>query len=494
LQALTAESQAAANGILTATMVASPSPVVNAGQPLVHDNRAMTCLFRKSSGATISKDAQPYERVQTDSCVTGTPLDQTFHSEGALTYGTFQLLLQVTSDGHGGTKQTQPLSVSLRDLTGGTLLAGPATIHPADIPNDGKWHIFKGKFASGASLAAGHGVYLELTTTDTFGWLTSGAWTAFNANSPTTLDLDAASASQGGTADFLTNAAGGLQTGDYPWTIGIIPSAPGSRTASAVQVNNLLPGLIGDAHVPCYYYAALTWAPTSLGAAFDHYELFNNDGDLIAWITNEADNVFADVECHRNTPLTYSIRVVATDGTVSPTGTFSPVVTVPMCGKCDIVLGSNWNPSETYAVYDENPTSQHRQRQYAEPFQIVRPNAAARVIHKIYGRQMPLGFIPVEKGGDVMTRNLVIAANDPAVAAGTVPPGRVMFDTPLALLEDPTLPYIAMNDANGRRWLSTIQASPLTQEEPGGVYYVTCVISEVADTPVPVFGEAPAAP
>lgn len=468
-----------------------PGSVIPGEPGAIPTDPPITNLYNLSVllGSTPSVDSQPYTAIRADQIggAADQKLRQAIGNVGAFTYGTATVVVQTTGSS-GVAAQDRPLSIALKNTADNATLAGPFVLPAADVPADGKWHVVTVRFTLGATLTASQGVYLELSSTgSTVPWLAVGLLTR-TPPVPATDLLSIAAAAVGINGAFGGTIAGVADpTLDYPWNIGTVPTQLTGLTASVATKANI-PTLTGTAAIPAISYVALAWNASSLGTSFGYYEIERYEPATdtfvtIARITKESSAYFNDFETPRNTTTVpvYLARVVRADGQPSNwVFVVNTITIVPTHGPCDLVLASNFAPDLAMAVQDETP------------YKFVLAESAATVVQRIAGRPFPVQFQPNAEGqGDIFARNLILATNDPSVTGETA--GRAVFDDLVALARTP-LPYVAVTDGTGRRWLCGLTIGDLTRTEPGGDYQATVTFNEVANLPTTLTIDVPWAP
>lgn len=121
-------------------------------------------------------------------------------------------------------------------------------------------------------------------------------------------------------------------------------------------------------------------------------------------------------------------------------------ITVPTDAACDLIIAANEVDVLAYQEVGDN----------VPVHSFSRANNTLTQVHPIAGRQYPIAFRPqVEGDSDVFARTLLIAMDTAGVSLPALDPGAVdrwPFDPLIALVEDPTAPWISLIDGHGRRW------------------------------------------
>lgn len=261
-------------------------------------------VYLTRNDAAISVDGQPYVVAATINVAAGDGTDgQDMPAHATATYGLINLAIRLT-----GNVPTADLTVGIHATSGGALVGGTGTIHPADVPNDGLYHLVQVRLSSGAALASGTAYEIRFSTTSP----SPGTWPVAYID---TLSTAAAAIGLGGNA-YLDGTTAPTITALT--SAGTVPTAPGSLTVT-VGNKTLSPSPPGGPAI--LHYAAVDWASTALGGNFGQYELQRSDDNTtwatIAIITTESASNFSDVECLRNAIQYYRVRVVRKDGAAS---------------------------------------------------------------------------------------------------------------------------------------------------------------------------------
>lgn len=449
-------------------------------------------MFLVTSAPAIGVDAQPYVSPQV-LVVTAAGVDK----QGVATHGTASYGMASFVAGQiSGIVPDAPLIVRIRKVSDDSQVGGDISVDPSEIVADGKFHLIKRRFASAASLVSGTAYYVRFTTAATNnGWQVVGTYTRDAATGTTANDTTAAGGSIAGAGTLNGTSDATL---DWLLNLGTVPSAPGTLASSQLNIANR-PVLTGngakspDAKFPTkIYYAHLTWAATSLTTTFGYYEIQRQIGSVwytIETITLEASNYYNDFTGPRSVAgvaRSYRIRVVRADGAFSDWATF-PSVSIHVDDALDIVLATNVDP-DTSLTFKDMTDGAHTWDQLRTGRIKVQP---------IMGVDYPVTFVPAEQGGEAFVRKLGIAVSDPAIVdGGSVTPDRTVFAPALALLQDPTLPYLSYSDGWGNEWLvsAAVQSPGPAREEPGGIYTIPVLFTQVAAVPLALSDATPPVP
>lgn len=343
-------------------------------------------------------------------------------------------------------------------------VGGTITVSPGDIPSDGRWHLVADRLSSAAALASGSVYYLAFTTTSTVPW-TVGYLDIVNA----------AAVGPAVEAGGIVNTATG--TTDLLSNVGTVPAALTGFTSVVSTVAQVPAPGCGPVNVS---FVQLDWTASALGGAFGYYEVQRaSDGGpfyTIAKVTSEADNAYTDRECLRNLPEQYRVRVVRADGAPSDWTTGSPVTATTALG-CDLILVAG----SGILAYGESGGT-------VPLHTFARANSQAMVSHLIAGRQAPVGFRPLIEGdSDVFQRTLIVNVDEPGANLKATDPGgldRFPFDPLLSLIEDTTVPYVALCDGHGRRWFTFAEFVQGSYAPIGHAHLADVKFTEVSIVPI----------
>lgn len=452
-------------------------PIANGGGVLYVVGQRPLLLGHLGAG---SLDSNGYAWAQT--VIGGAGHQQGISVESAQAYGTIQVVVGATSNGMGGVLQNAPLNVYLKRTSDNAILIGPLAINPGDVPADGLFHVVSLR-GTPTTLTNNQPVYIECDSTSTVGWqlpvlstITPGISSA---------DSNAALASTT-TAGGTTDKGDATNWLDFPWNIVVSPAAPSGLAATVGTYTQPVPPPGGPTTI---HYAAITWSATSLSGSFGYYELQRQDGSVwstIALITAEANPHFYDNECLRGVAESYRLRVLSNLGGLSD-WTATVTVTVSTAANCDLILASNYAPTKTLAYQefgDNSPTHG-----------FARANAQSTVVHLIAGRQTPVAFRPlIEGNSDVLQRSIIIAMDTPGNPVVNSAADRASFDALLSLIEDPTVPYVALMDGHGRRWYTFPEFVQGSYTWLGHEHVADVKFTEVATVPTALSIAAPVVP
>lgn len=230
-----------------------------------------------------------------------------------------------------------------------------------------------------------------------------------------------------------------------------------------------------------------TWTATSIseGGGFAAYELERSDDGGTSWhriadITTESVEEFTDYESRRNVETAYRIRSRRVDGSVSEWS--DTEVATATLSRCGYVLANNAAADQVQWYDTIGPITEFEFPERAD------------VVSAIGGRDYQLMFREQESRGDVFELDVFIAGQ--GAKGGTpespVATGRQAFEALRVLignLRNPStgrktlLPYIAVMNQDGDRWLAGISTQSGTRNEPGGIYVQTIRVVEVTNTP-----------
>lgn len=167
-------------------------------------------------------------------------------------------------------------------------------------------------------------------------------------------------------------------------------------------------------------------------------------------------------------------------------------ITIPTDGPCDWIFASNTDPTLALG-FQENGSQTTGTAGGIHAY--TRANSASTSVLLIEGRQMPIGFRPATEGdSDVFTLQFEVALDTPGDPVGASIMDRAAFDALLALIEDPSLPYIAVCDGWGRRWFAFVEFVDGSYTWQAHEHLADIKVSEVASVPAVVTTSSPITP
>lgn len=285
-------------------------------------------------------------------------------------------------------------------------------------------------------------------------------------------------ATRGGTTDTIrvNGASSAYDHADYAVTLHQVVDTPTGLAAAWDELD-------------CVGVVSLSWdafpADTCGIAAEWHIDRRENGGAWlpIARILDGDVDEFDDYEAVRNGTVEYRLRVRRADGAVSPWTAAVSVVTSTAC--CGYTFTSNQAPELTVWYDDLAP----REYNFVDN----------RVGVELQGRDGSVVFAELEDRLESITVTLLVAAD--GGKGGTelaATPGRREFDPLLVLAgnkRDPDtgtmyrLPYVAVLDNDGNRWLASVKVERGVRDETrGSAYELQVTITEVTQRPAPFVG------
>lgn len=439
------------------------------------DTGARAIAFTSAVGVYLI-DSQVYARaVPTAVDVNHAPITQAMPSSTSQV-GSVTIVVRNDTAAH----HADPLALSFPDDPSVPPVQFPVGALPL-VP-DNRWYRVPVELPTPLSSGVAHRVLLSSPTTNdrpwTIGGLTDGL-PADTAIAARTFQGAAAGADIGYDA-LITNDAL------------LAPVTSFTVTTTTLDTARALAGACTVASVPV---ATLDWPVTSaIEAKLDHYEIERNDDGTwrpIADIVRTTNATllppggpthFVDMEALRNTPVSYRIRMVTTAGVISAWRTVGPII-LPSA-EPDVMLFSNWRPDLYWAGQDELGYSWN-------PVDADRLNT-----RMLFARNRQFAVREAVFRGDKFSRTLIVAVDDfnmprlpdPArVGTATyAPPGRVVFDSLLAIAHARDVPYVCLLDAFGRRWYTAPAVTALRRDEPFQQYRADATFVEVSDIPAPL--------
>lgn len=230
-------------------------------------------------------------------------------------------------------------------------------------------------------------------------------------------------------------------------------------------------------------YWVLEWAPTILGADFDHYLIERSVDSGATWqtighITTEAVDQYQDKEAPFATPTTYRISVIRAGDLIASDYTTTTEQTLP---EPDCVYYLSSNLSNVQLAYNAGDRTRW-QFPSSDEVQIA-PRA---------GADYQQALVNTEWRGDTFEVDLTVWAPANRAALPSPGEGRWTFDPIIDLTRQP-LPYICVRDRTGRVWYANVNVTD-AQADNGGAVPVdvaTAVITEVTATPAVVDVQGP---
>jgi len=420
------------------------------------------------AGPVASLDAQPFVTYeQTLGIWIGlAPTTQEITTGPAGTYELVRALLLIDDD----RPPTDDLTIRVRRSSDNLQFGSTITLTPAQLvalPRVGGqgWRLIEEFFSAAPALAAATQYYIELDSdTSSSNPLYAAALTSF---------LDPtfwSSPTFNGSTDVASIAGLSIAAADLAATLSDAPTTPG-MFGTSIQIQ-ALSGSGDGCSVAEMEYVEATWTATALGANFDRYEIERSEDGGVSWqqigrIDDEATTTFGDYEGLRGVEACYRVRVVRLSDQVPSPWTVESCET-PQAADCEVLFVSNVEPLLNVGYDDQTPRTYEFQ------------DAAEVVFYPVFGRDRQVAFAPLERLGDRWTMNLTINAVETPT-----PEGRRVFDEILAISLAP-IPYVAVLDSDGNRWLGALQVPEGTRTEPGKLYVVPATITETTVVPTVV--------
>jgi hypothetical protein len=413
------------------------------------------------AGVVPSGDAQPFATYDfSTTSISGT--QQQFSGAAAASYDFIRTLLYFPP----GLVPAFPLDIEVF-VFGGAKVGGTLTLSAADLAalplvGDQGLRLVEGFLSAPAVLAAATQYAFEFTS------IGSGPVPAVLT---TNLDgLGWPGPTYGGATDAALPSALLDVDADIPFTISSSPTPP-ADFATSIQTQALT-GSGEGCSVDDLEYVEATWTATALGADFDRYELRRSEDGGTTWqtiatIATEATTTFDDYEGLRGVAACYQVRVIRLSDGVASTWSAQSCET-PQPIDCELLFVSNVDPTLNVGYIDQTPRS----------YDFL--DAGAKVLYPVFGRDRQVAFAPLERLGDRWTINLIVSA-----VSTPVPEGRRVFDEILDI-SLAAIPYVAVLDSDGNRWLGCLQVPEGSRTEPGKLYVVPATITETTTVPTVV--------
>lgn len=107
------------------------------------------------------------------------------------------------------------------------------------------------------------------------------------------------------------------------------------------------------------------------------------------------------------------------------------------------------------------------------------PEAGTVTFGRMYNRNNQVAFKPLERGGEVFSRTLL-------VQAAAVSPPRLANVVSLRDMAWADLPYVCVRNDIGDRWFASVQVPDDRVQRSRTLYYASVLVTKVTDTPEPV--------
>lgn len=331
---------------------------------------------------------------------------------------------------------------------------------------------------------------------DSVGEIASNQWQILGANSSTftggqsiaaatyyapqgdTVTLTWQSPSISGTAnDTLADVA--LIFSTDPMPVSGFGLAISNQSVTNALECDVLSGCIASA----IQYVNLTWtAQTFLPVTgFGRYEVERYDSVDGAWtqiMTASSPSVtgFADYEARVGVLSYYRIRTCNVLDFCGPWVTGSatipaPGVTISGDGNSMLIFTSNVQPTSNLAYVMQFEGKPSEVFVFGESDQVV--------FQRMFGRNFPIAFHPLEREGERFTR--LILVNSAAIPLPSL--GNFTGIRDLAWAD---LPCVTVRDELGNRWYANIRVPDGRVEADRTVYFAQVEITQVSETPCPV--------
>jgi hypothetical protein len=439
-------------------------------------------------GGGTSADSQPYTSAQGGT--TGTQLGLISGLNPVLAYipNAAQEVTAGANDDYGHVRVNvrapygrpdAELICRLMNATGAVEIAGPIVFDPDDLGEDASFYRILEDFFSPIPTLTNGTTYRLLFESDC-NYLTPWQIQVLSTQGESQYDEDPPAGTNeetfGGTSLSAIFNDVAVESMDLCTTLAIVPDAPTGVVATATS------------ELDCYSAIELDWTLPALSCGtFAQYEIDRSDDGGATWyriaeITDPSVNLATDSESIRNAAVHYRIRIRRTDGTPSLWAYSNGATATMDC--CGYLFTSNHAPELT-VWYDDLRT---------RTYEFLDDDDSTFV--QFSGVDHQTHFYPLEYRGERLSPTLLVAAHGGKL--GTVEPnpdGVTLFD-PLRLLagklrdrdaprEKVHVPYVCVHTQEGDRWFAAIQFSGAEREEPGGIYTLDVVITEVRPSTQP---------
>lgn len=412
-------------------------------------------LIQRTTAPADSDDSLPYVQLVDAQVFTGQTAEQEFSDAAAVSYGQVRFLAKPNG-------ATAPLSVKIKRRSDDVQLGSTLTFDPDDVlalPNEGGgWRLCDDTLGTPAGLATATQYYLEFSST--------AAGTGSNYWSVLAYDTwdDGNAKGFGGTTDRAKVNGTEADRYDIPVTVAVTPDA---MTGGAVELQQLLLTDGAGLAVADIDYASVSWDTTALGGEFGHYQVQrDDDGEwhTIARIYDEDTLYFNDIEGRRNVAADYRVRVVAASGATSPWESCGTATATLRAGLAVFATNFELESSLAFATEDSPAWRSLDGTVLAQPAGLD-GSYAFRGTERRY-RAGTAAIWPVEQ------------------LSVTGRTGIGVFDALTELLAM-QIPYLAVLDARGDRWLADVVVGDET-EAGDDTWRQAITLTELTRTPVPV--------
>lgn len=235
-------------------------------------------------------------------------------------------------------------------------------------------------------------------------------------------------------------------------------------------------------------YNQVSWSATSLGtvpvSGFGYYELQRMDTVTTDWQTimqntSPSGSSFKDYEARIGLQSSYRIRgvdVLDFPGLWSSTVDItmaSPGITGGSCISQGHILVFTSNARQNGSVNLAYSTAWMGSTIVEEPFQF--PEAGQNVVQMMFDKDFPTVFRPLERGGEVFSRTLLVQAA--AISPPTAGNFRSLRDMAWA-----DVPYVCVRDEDGNRWFASVAVPDGNILRDRRLYMATVNVVETSNT------------
>lgn len=236
-----------------------------------------------------------------------------------------------------------------------------------------------------------------------------------------------------------------VQLVEVPAAVTGVATAVGSLTAHHLDMcdDSRCAGCADDTmpYIQVTWTAAPTGSPAPVGYQVDRQDDRAPDvWERVAAVSGRTEVVWNDHEARIGVPTRYRVRVVRADDVV---GDWSvPVQEIIPVGQVALAFSSN-AATGMGCVYPEVWDGDVQRSWTFRDADHVR-------LARIYGRNMPVAFRPLERQGEAFTRTVLLNA-----LCTVSPPSLAIFD-PLRSLALAPIPYVCVRDGEGNRWYASL--------------------------------------
>lgn len=423
-------------------------------------------LVQRTTAPADSVDSQPYVAIVEAAVYNGQTAQQEFSGAAATTYTEHKALVKPNA-------AVGDLLVKLRKRSDSSQVGSTITWTAAEVaalPDAGNGWKLLARQGLVALLAGATQYYIEFSDA-TAADDGTGSGSSRKAWSILTLDTGngfGETAGFGGTTDAATVNGGEDTQYDIATTVAAVPITPADfATAVADQALDVEAG--DDCAVSVHEYVALTWTPTGLASAFAQYDIERSEDAGATWVrvaelTTEATATWGDYEARRGVSSCYRIRAVRDDGAASAWSATECETPSAQCAEWAFV--TNDDPTLNVALNQRGPGLEYEFL-----------DAGDVSFLPIYGRDYQIALRGTEHRGTRFAIVVIVQSSDTPTVEG------VAVFAPLRELAEADVPYVAVLDNAGNRFLADVEVPNGNEDRYANVYVGAIEVTEITGTP-----------